>query len=340
MVEASTRMNNDRTSLGQPELTMVCCIEPGRLEIQTLLMAESLRTFGGRLANVPVIAVIGRPGPPLPTRTVRRLAQLGVTIVKAPTEANRAKWFGYSNKVVAVGMAQSMANTPTIAWVDSDVLFADEPAGLILNPSKDFTGRVEPFHASVTVTNRLYEPYWRALAKVVGAKFDELPWRKTGREQRLLFFNSGVFSWRRDSDFAGAYVDAFWKVLDSRIAQPDGSFFAADQLIISPVLAAERLRWRYLDHRYHHIAFPQSIDDEEDTMVGAAVLHYSGSLDAPFRPVFLSRLEREQPRLFEWLGSRIDDCPGSAWRTAWATALKVVRRAQWKDYERNVRRCV
>lgn len=79
-----------------PDLTLVCCIEHGRLESQTLLMIRSLRAFGMELAQLPVIAVVGRIGAPLSADTVQELKKLRVQLVYSPHHENPFPWFNYA----------------------------------------------------------------------------------------------------------------------------------------------------------------------------------------------------------------------------------------------------
>lgn len=318
-------------------VTFVCAIEAGRLEAETLLMVQSLRTFGGGLATAPVIAVTGRRGPALARATVERLSALNVRIVHAPYPDNRYPWFGYANKIMAIVTANAIATTPTVAWLDSDVLIAAEPTGLVMREREDIALRVEPLYQAVTYDDTTNAPYWRALCAVVGADHAAMPWLEHKGVAQMAYFNSGVFAWRRESGFATAYRDAFWRLLDSRIAQRDGAFFSADQVILSPLVAKLGLRWRHLDQRDHHIVFPPLLD-EGPSLAGSAVLHYSGSLRGENRPRFLTRLHDELPAVARWLEGLPQEPAGSdALRTLHMTALRRWRGLQWKLYARRVR---
>ena len=55
------------------DITFVCCVESGSLESQTIRMVESLRRYGGKFANAPVIAVTPRFGAPLSKATLQVL---------------------------------------------------------------------------------------------------------------------------------------------------------------------------------------------------------------------------------------------------------------------------
>lgn len=328
-----------------PDLTLVCCVEHGRLESQTLLMVKSLREFGGALSQLPVMAVVGRIGAPLGQDTLREFARLDVNLVYSPHRANPAPWFNYANKVVAVSLANRIAKSKTIAWIDSDILFAAQPDGLILTDLEDFAARCEPIIGSVELGKTKNEAYWRELCKVTASDYDELIWiDQKNNTRKILYFNSGVFIWRRGTNFAANYADAFSKVLRSRIAQADGSFFAADQIILNGVITRSKLRWRHMRYQDHHMIFPGLLEGEiaAPHMGQSSILHYSGSLSDPYRATFLDRLRHEAPELAAWF-AKAEGLPavggGVLIRLA-AKWLKIWRGMQWRLFEWRIIRIV
>jgi hypothetical protein len=304
-------------------------------------MVRSLREFGGKFAKLPVIACIGRFGAPLSLSTVHALKELDVELVYAPRGANLFSWFNYANKVVAVTLANRMSKTGTIAWIDSDVLFAGEPHGLMLSNNEDFAARCEPIMPSVVSGQTKNLAYWIELCRVTCTDFDELIWLDQGdKPAKIMYFNSGIFVWRKSSVFAETYASAFTRLLRSRIAQEDGSFFAADQIILNGVVTQAKLRWRHMRMEDHHIIFPGMIEGEiAAPHIGkSAILHYSGSLSGPYRAMFLKRLEKERPGLATWLASTEQQTVvDHKWHdVALAKSLKIWRGLQWRLFEQRV----
>lgn len=284
------------------EVTFVCCIEQGRLEAQTVLMLTTLREHGGSMASAPAIAVKGRPGPALSKGTRDTLDRLGVEVVQA-YRYNDAKWFNYSNKVAAVGYAQEYAKTPVAVWLDSDVLIAGEPTELALAENEDFAGRCEYLPPAIHAGVSEHVPYWRELCEILDVNFDEVPWVDLDwpRCRMKLFFNSGVFAWRRESSFARCHRAAFRAMLRSKIAMHDGNMWQAEQVILSLIVTRERLRWRHLSLQYHHMIFQHHLTgpSASPVMTASKVIHYSKSLDPPFDKSMLERLESELPAVHE-----------------------------------------
>lgn len=326
-------------------VTFVCCIEHGRLEAQTLLMIKSLRRFGGALADAPVMAVIGRTGAPLRSRTHEMLGELGVRIVRAERR-NPASWFNYANKVVAVAVAEEYAGTPQVAWLDSDILVAGDLRDLALAPHECFAARGEWLPPAVfenDPSSAAHLPYWAQLCRLLGTEIEALPWIEVmeGKPRIRAYFNSGVFVWRRGCGFAPAYFDAFCRLLRSRLAQKDRTFFSADQVILGPVVFGASLPWRHLERRHHHMTFQAFIDgpDPSPPMTHASVIHYSRSLDPSHRDRFMRRLATETPALATFLQDQAHQLalPAPHWHdTVRATMLRAVRGLRWRLYAHRV----
>jgi hypothetical protein len=323
-------------------ITFVSCIERGRLEDETILMLETLRRNGGALANSRALVVVGRRGAPLADSTKKALSRLNAELIYDRT-INPAPWFNYANKLVACTIAQRLATTPLVAWLDSDVLIAAEPIGLLLKADEDFAGRCEFLPPAMHKGDPVNVPYWQKLCALVGVRPDQLPFVRMEHldlDMRLNF-NSGVFVWRKSSTFAKAYFDTFVALLKSRLAQHDGNFFTADQVIIAPILIAQNLRWKHLDLVDHHMVFQGMIDGTgaAPDMSKSSVIHYSRSLTPPYRDRFLARLEAELPAVHAMVtsASSLDRASEGSAAHAMATLLKAYRGARWRLYAAQVK---
>jgi hypothetical protein len=288
-------------------ITFVCCIEYGRLEKQTVLMATTFRKNAGRFANCRLMAVVGRKGAAISKTTLDLLMQLDVELIYAERD-NPVSWFHYANKIVAVGVAQRLATTPLVAWLDSDLLFLGEPSSYLLAENEAFAASLEFFPPAVVEDESKNQPYWEKLCSVIGVKFESLPIIENelnfGKKQRL-YFTSGIFVWRKNTAFADAYRQAFIKVIQSKIALSSGAFFQNDQVILSPVVVMLALKWRLLNFRDQHITVSGQIngDGASQNMQDSNVLHYSQSLSFPFRTAFIKRLEQECPKVLAFINS-------------------------------------
>src|SRR5262249_55866667 len=113
-------------SRGAPSATVVCCVEAGPLETTTLWMVESLRRWGGRFAQAPVIAVTPRFGPSLRHSTLRKFDDLHVQYVRKNV-ARKYSWYNFLNKPLSLNVAEEHAKTDIMVWLDADVFVTGAP---------------------------------------------------------------------------------------------------------------------------------------------------------------------------------------------------------------------
>lgn len=331
------------TSAAAGDLTIVCCVEFGRLEEQTVLMVRSLRTFGGAFANVPVIAVIGRTGPPLRKETRRELAKLDVQVVRARRSDNPAPWLNYANKIAAVVTADAIARTGQIAWFDSDMFVLQEPPAIAMNDGPNMVAQCHHLPPAVLEGDETHIPYWTKVCKLFGVDFDDVPWTQAAEHlpRQKLNFTSGLFTWRRGSQFARHYFEAVSRLIDARIAQATGEFFTFDQVVFTPVIVRDRLEWKNLSPEDHCIVlgpFLESDRNEVPRLDKARVLHYSNSFAPPYRALMEARLMREVPAFAAWLKSQertLDLGPLPLVSRLVARALKAKRGLQYRLYGRS-----
>ena len=324
-----------------PDLTITCCIEAGRLEEQTVLMARSLRTFGGAFSNVPVIAVIGRRGAPLRSNTRGELERLGVKVVRAKREANPASWLNYANKIAAVVTADGIAETSQVAWFDSDMFVLQEPREILLSPGQDLAAQCHHLPPAVLRGEMANVAYWSRVCHLFGIDFEAVPWTKAAEHlpEQKLNFTSGLFTWRRGSGFAQSYLEAVKLLIESRIAQASGEFFTFDQVVFTPLIVARGLKWKSLAVSDHSIVlgpFLESNSADVPDLGEARILHYSNSFAPPYRRFMEERLMRDVPAFAAWLKAQavaLGSQPLSA--RLFAKALKTVRGLRYRMYARS-----
>jgi len=102
-------------------------------ERESLLLARSLRRFGGEMANHPLWLMMPENLEQVNDSTRQALEELGVQVhrFEAPEEALK---FSFGGKVFAAAAAELLASTQAdvLVWMDSDTLFAGEPSELML----------------------------------------------------------------------------------------------------------------------------------------------------------------------------------------------------------------
>jgi hypothetical protein len=295
-------------------LTIVCCIESGPLEGMTLRLAESLRRWGGAFAQCPIVAVTPRFGPPLGRATRRGLKQLGVEHWRL-TDRNRHAWFGFLNKPAAMEAVEERVHTPQLAWIDGDILIVREPTDLALRDDEDFAACAFDRNIGSTGPDDPFDRYWRKVAEVFGMDLDSFPWVVTEEEKARirLYWNSGVFVWKRAVGFARAFAEDCRRLLDSRIASSEAGIFFTDQVALGITMLRLKLRWRPLSYEYNY-ALGSKIAHLYSSAKArqARLLHYHDALWPHSWERTLGWLKQDRPDVHDWLqqqGALRNDAP-------------------------------
>jgi hypothetical protein len=159
-----------------PDLAFVACIEAGVLERQALLLFESIRAYGGVLAECPIYALAPRAGLGVGGEARDRLEALRVDYVD---EVLNTECFGYgsANRVVAAAHIESTTAHELLVVLDSDTLVLREPEAFLLPRDVDVAAR--PVDTKGMCTSGPDDPndaYWRELCEVCGVSYDDIPW--------------------------------------------------------------------------------------------------------------------------------------------------------------------
>lgn len=312
--------------------TIVCCVEAGWLEESCLRMIESLRLFGGRLAKAPVWAVTPRPGPPLSRRTRRELERLQARHVRF-TPRERFAWNGFMNKPHALMAAEAVAETPQAVWLDSDLLVVDEPHGLLLDQEADLAAACPDKNVGTAGEHDPNDAYWQKACQALGLDCDDLPWVVTDQEAARirLYYNSGVFAFRRGRGFGTAYLEDCRRLLRARVASRAAGIFFTDQVALG--LTAHRLGLRQVRLGVDHnlpvgSATPGGLAPE--AVARARILHLHDAMWPHMWPGLVQALRRTRPRVGEWLEAKgpLYDPRGRAIR-AWNRGLR-----SWRGFRR------
>jgi hypothetical protein len=282
------------------ETTIYTCIESGRLEPEVVLMARTLRAFGGRFAQCPMLAIQPRSGPSIASSTLRELHKLQVTYIKRPLQ-HRFSWLGFANKPQAAVIADELARTKHVVWLDADVLVVSEPTALDApqHDVQEVLACVEELGPVSTGPGDRFEPFWQALADGAGLP-EGVPFVTAGPSGKRirLQFNSGVFRFHRGSGFAQRYLELFEKLYSLRVMpKDDPTMFLHEQIIFSIAAASWRGGFAALDPHYNFHAEPMYEALYPPAHYERAVLlHWHGSLRMEdFRDTFVQRLQSSLP---------------------------------------------
>jgi hypothetical protein len=231
-------------------LRIVCCVEAGRLEAETVLMCESLRHFGGGLAGAPVSAYRPRAGERLAEATRSSLARLDVELIEDELNTEHA-FHPIANKLYAAADSEARHSEDSIAVLDSDSVFVTEPAALDLGEGIDAAAAtVGKVSEGSTGPGHDNEAYWQGLYSLAGVS--DPPWIETALRGRRMrgYWNSGLVATRRDAGLLSEWLDLFRLLLDEQRLPPSGRIDSLDQISLALLLSrrperTDTLPWPY-----------------------------------------------------------------------------------------------
>lgn len=285
-----------------PTVSIVCCVEAGPLEPMAVRLAESLRRFGGRLANSPFFAVKSRFGPDMRRETREAFDRLGVTYLSRWISP-RYGWQKFMNKPLALAWVESLANTEQLVWLDSDILCVGEPSELPLEPGMQFAANPAAKDIATSGPDDPNEPYWRELCRLFGLSLDELPWVVTcdQNERIRLQWNSGVFSFRRGDGLAERYLENCFKVLDAGLSHHGAGVHFTDQVVLGLTMLQLGLTYRQLPFSHNRTMGDFVKNYDMAGLKAARLLHYHNAMTPAYWPTMLDLLRETQPDACAWL---------------------------------------
>jgi hypothetical protein len=308
-------------------LTVVLCVEAGELEAMTVRAVESLRRFGGRFSAAPVLALTPRRGAPLSGWTRAKFRELGVEHVRVRSQRGFS-WYHYLNKPVALSKAEEIAGTELIAFLDSDTIVLQEPSELDLPDDVDFAAAVSDIElGGTTGPGHPNEEAWRRICGLVGVDPDDLPWVDAPLDhvRMRLYFNSGVFAYRRSRRVGTQQLELLTRVFRERIHLPGSASRMIEQVVLAPMVVAQGIPWRALSFN-HNSTMIGALEYRPEHLREARVLHYHDSMAPEGWDEFLARIEAERPEAAAWLRAAGPiESPASRTAGAIAESFRVTR---------------
>jgi len=210
-----------KDSLHESEIAYLVCVEANRLEPQARLLCESIRTFGGRYRNAPILAISPRPGLALGPEARAHLEELGVTYVAEPLNQTGSP-YGSINRIVAGAWAETFSSRPYLVVLDTDTVFLGEP---------DFVradAGVRPVDLKGSASSGPGDPqdaYWIRMCGFGGIEPSRLPMIDTTIDKVTIraSYNGGFAVVRRDLGILQRTRDVFFASLEDDLRPRAGT---------------------------------------------------------------------------------------------------------------------
>lgn len=184
--------------ISSPNCSFVLSVEQGKLEAQAILLAESLRTFGGRYANAPVYAISPRPARRMGDDCAAKLKSLRVNVIFEDL-LPKDEAYGTRARLACCVWAEQNLMSEILISLDNDMFFVQEPDfGL---QGIDFLARpVDIKGICTTGPGDPRDAYWQRVARVAGVGYEEIIQVETtvDRVRVKASYNGGMVAVRRN----------------------------------------------------------------------------------------------------------------------------------------------
>lgn len=288
-------------------VAFVMCVEAGYLEAQSVLLARSLRRWGGELADSQILAYSPRAASRVPETTAAELQDLGVKVIVDDLNQADAD-YPFANKIHACRHAEQLVDAEVICFLDTDTVFIAEPSALRLAGGADLA--VQPVVGKGQGSKGPDDPddaYWMTSFDLCGVEPGRFVQTMRDRISIRGYYNAGLVAMRRSAGLADRWATFFRQLRESNHVHPRG-IENLDQHALAMVAASAEPKVEILDWPYNHALpqrgrFPEPLKSASlDDLVH---IHYHRWFNVPD---FLGRLDppldRNDPR-FEWLDAHL-----------------------------------
>jgi hypothetical protein len=238
-------------------LAFLACVEPGKLEHQTILLCRSIRTFGGLYRDAPIYVFQPRTGADLSDGTLDVLRQLEVTHIREALNTDFAD-HGTLNKVFVCAYAERALNEPNLVFLDSDTVVIAEPKELDLPVGTDIAVRPAD---STSLNSRgpadFIDAYWQRVFK--DRALPRVPFVETELGRRVrAFFSAGLIAVRREAGVFREWEDDFRQLMYRGLI-PDDLVGRMDEVALVATVVRRFARSRLLGVGYNYLIYRRPI---------------------------------------------------------------------------------
>ena len=150
-----------------------------------------------------------------------------------------------------------------------------------------------------------HDRVWGGACAACGIALDELPWirPRDGGEPIRLYWNSGVWAYRRSTGLGADYLKVATLLLDAGISFSRFGEHWLEQMSLGLAGHRLKLRSRSLPLALNYTVSESLLDDtnSHETLSSARLIHYHDSMSPATWHVFLAKLLAAHPGKFDWL---------------------------------------
>lgn len=222
-------------------LEIVICTEKGQLEKMSMLLVDSLRTFGGPFKNVPITSYQPRKNFPISSTTKKFFEANAVEHIDVEINRDYVDYI-FANKFLAAAYHERNSKAENIAFLDSDILFFKAPEEFLFHGKGDVAVRSVGFKniGSSGPTDATHA-YWLNLYNLLGNTNPPRWVVSTVDQIKILeYYNAGHIVSKRSTGLYTQWEENFKKVWDSGLRPQEGLFYL-EQSVFGATIAQLQL---------------------------------------------------------------------------------------------------
>lgn len=178
-------------------------------------LAESIRAFAGKHSDSPVWAYVPVEFAGDARKYLEDAPELGIEIKTSNTPED-ARWFYYSGKTFAAGLAEAEAEkvSAVLVWMDEDTIVLQEPVDLVLGEGTGFAYRPVMHNRSGSLYSEPPDSFWARIYEKLSLDTDSLFSMVTPADRQTIraYFNAGLLVVRPEHEILRKWGESF-KVL-------------------------------------------------------------------------------------------------------------------------------
>lgn len=192
-------------------------------ERELILLARSIRAFGGWLAGSPLWVFFPQQLP-LTARTQAALKAVGVELRPFPAPGE-ALAFPFAAKAFAAGEAEALAfkkGADLLVWMDPDTLLIQPPEEFILEPDRQLGCRPVQLALISSLYDEPPDDFWNAIYQRLGVDPRAVFAVETTVDRRRIRanFNAGLLVVRPRANLLGRWAGCFARIYPDPFFEP------------------------------------------------------------------------------------------------------------------------
>lgn len=204
-----------RTGPDHPGVVFATFAESEEQLAHVVLLAESIRTFGGRLKDAPIY-VFAPTALGVDESIRENLVRRWRVEIRRSAPPPEADWLYFSSKVYAAGKAEAEAEEAgaVLVWMDEDTIVLQEPAAVALPEGVQLAYRPVMHNRSGTLYGKPPNEFWRRIYEVFEIDDSLLfPMITPADRQKInAYFNAGLLIVRPGHGVLRAWGSEFTKL--------------------------------------------------------------------------------------------------------------------------------